>query len=195
MKPGHTPSGTPPAINTPTVKYTDVNSVSKSDLPRPAAPFHKPLTAKDVTSPAFIEKVVEILNGDNDKTEVIQSLPAVSSANKAPIPSLPDKSLISPLLDKAPISPIPDKALIQQKPNAAPMTSPLIGNSENPSGQVNSMFPTPSPFSDGNGGPIHPDSPLPTMPNEAPKPNIAMHPQAPISPGGGLFVFFIKFLF
>ena len=164
MKPGRTPPGTPPSINKPTVRYSDANSVSKSELPRPQTPFHKPLTAKDVTSPAFIEKVVEILNGDNDKTEVIQSLPAPVAANKALNP------------------PIPDKAPNQLKPNAAPMASPLIENSGNLANQVNSMFPPPPST---NGAPIRPDSSPPIMPNEAPKPTIPMLPQAP-STGGGL---------
>lgn len=135
-----------------------------------------------MTSPAFIEKVVEILNGDNDKTEVIQSLPAAAAAaatNKAPIPSIPDK---------APNPAIPDKAPIPLKPNAAPMESPLIGNLGNLTGQVNSMFPPPLP--NANGAPIRPDSSISSIiPNEAPKPNIPMLPQAPASAGGGLFYF------
>ena len=201
MKPGRTPSH-PPPVNTPTVRYSDVNSVSKSDLPRPSAPFHKPLTAKDVTSPAFIEKVVEILNGDNDKTEVIESLPAAAT-NKTPNPPLPDKAPITPLLpnpplpDKAPNTPLlPNPPLLHKAQNAPLLPNPLLPDKtpNTPSfenlNQLNSMFAPPSM----NGAPIRPNPSLivdvlpPTMLNEAPKqPNIPMLPQA-TSTGEGLFV-------
>ena len=169
MKPGRKPQPPPaPIVNVPTVKYSSANAVSKSDLPRP--PVNAPLTAKDVTSPAFIEKVVEILNGDNDRTSIIQSLPVAGSN--------PPVASNNPTNDKsAPLGPgLPNKApnsqeiaKIQQILNGAKLGNPLTPSFAN---QPN------------NGVPIRPN-PQVMGPVDVPKQqNIPMLPPTTLGPEG-----------
>ena len=84
--------------------------------------FHKPLTSKDVTSPAFIEKVVEILNGDNEKTEIVQATPA----NTNSMPNQPNQPIQAPFLPNQPF-----QAPFQQGSLGNPATNNQMPNQLN----------------------------------------------------------------
>jgi len=137
-------------------------------LPRPTSPvnepndpFHKTLTAKDVTSPAFIEKVVEILNGDNEKTEIVQAAPL--NVNRSP--NQPNQQL-----QQAPNQP---NQLLQQAPN---QQNQLLQVPNQQNQQFQAPFQPQRPLTNQPNLPVSPPPGMPSL-NGAPKPqNIPMIP-------------------